>query len=56
MVSAARSHRISQSLGMKPKVIQASLRHSDISVALDFYVETPKEEAREALERLPSLI
>jgi methylmalonyl-CoA mutase cobalamin-binding subunit len=41
---------------MKAKVIQASLRHSDISVALDSCAETPKEEAREALDKLPSLI
>jgi hypothetical protein len=44
------------SLGVKPKVIQAILRHSDISVTLNFYVETPEQESREALDKLTSLM
>lgn len=40
------------SLGVKPKVIQAILRHSDIATTLDFYVETPEAETREALDKL----
>lgn len=35
----------------KAKGIQACLCHSDIPVALDSWVETPKEEAREALDK-----
>ena len=44
------------SLGVKPKVIQAVLRHSDISTTLDFYVETPESESREALDKLMGLM
>jgi len=43
-------------LGVKPKVIQAVLRHSDISTTLSFYVETPEEESREALDKLMGLM
>jgi integrase len=43
-------------LGVKPKVIQAILRHSDIATTLDFYVETPEAETREALDRLTDLL
>ena len=42
------------SLGVKPKVIQAILRHSDITTTLDFYVETSEAESREALDKLSS--
>jgi hypothetical protein len=41
---------------LQPQVIQAILRHSDISVTLDFYLATPEEEAREALDKVSSLI
>jgi integrase len=44
------------SLGVKPKVIQAILRHSDVSTTLGFYVETPESEAREALDKLSALM
>jgi integrase len=44
------------SLGVKPKVIQAILRHSDIATTLDFYVETPESESREALDKLTGLM
>lgn len=44
------------SLGVKPKIIQAILRHSDISTTLDFYVEIPESESREALDKLSSLM
>lgn len=37
MVSAARVESL-----QKPKLIRAILRHSDISVTLDFYLGTPK--------------
>jgi len=43
-------------LGVKPKVIQAILRHSDIATTLDFYVETPETESREALDKLMALM
>jgi integrase len=44
------------SLGVRRKVIQAILRHSDISVTLGYYVETPEAETREALDRLTELM
>jgi len=43
-------------LGVKPKVIQAILRHSDIGTTLSYYVETPEAETREALDRLHELM
>jgi hypothetical protein len=43
-------------LGVKPKVIQAILRHSDIATTLGFYVETPESESREALDKLTALM
>ena len=43
-------------LGVKPKVIQAILRHSDITTTLDFYVETSEAESREALDKLTGLM
>jgi integrase len=43
-------------LGAKPKVIQAILRHSDLATTLGFYVETPEAESREALDKLMSLM
>jgi hypothetical protein len=42
--------------GVKPKVIQAILRHSDIATTLDFNVETPEAESREALDKLTGLM
>jgi len=43
-------------LGVKPKVIQAILRHSDIATTLSFYVETSETESREALDKPNSLM
>jgi integrase len=43
-------------LGVKPKVIQAILRHSDISTTLSFYVETSDAESRDALDKLTALM
>jgi integrase len=43
-------------LGVKPKVIQAILRHSDIGTTLSYYVETPEAETREALDQLSKLM
>jgi integrase len=43
-------------LGIKPKVIQAILRHSDIGTTLSYYVETPEAESRDALDQLARLI
>ena len=37
-------------LGVKPKVIQAILRHGDLSTTMKYYVETPTEESRDALQ------
>ena len=42
--------------GVKPKVIQAILRHSDIGTTLSYYVETPEAETREALDKLTELM
>ena len=39
-------------LGVMPKVIAAILRHSDIGTTLQFYVQTPAEESREALQQI----
>ena len=39
-------------LGVAPKVIQGILRHADIGTTLSFYVQTPSEEARAALNKL----
>ena len=43
-------------LGVKPKVIQAILRHSDIGTSLGYYVEVPESETREAMGALMGLI
>jgi site-specific recombinase XerD len=43
-------------MGVKPKVIQAILRHSDIATTLEFYVETSDAESREALDKLTGLM
>jgi integrase len=43
-------------LGVKPKVIQAILRHRDIASTLDFYVETSEAESRDALDKLTGLM
>jgi integrase len=40
------------SLGVQPKVIQAILRHSDIGTTLEYYVQTPNAESREAIEKI----
>ncbi len=39
-------------LGVQPKVIQAILRHSDIGTTLSYYVQTPDEDTREALQQI----
>ena len=43
-------------LGVNPKVIQAILRHGDVSTTLQFYVKTPDSESRKALEKLDDMI
>jgi integrase len=43
-------------LGVKPKVIQAILRHDDVETTLDFYVETSEAESRDALDKLTGLM
>jgi integrase len=43
-------------LGVNPKVIQAILRHGDVSTTLQFYVQTPDSESRAALEKLEESI
>lgn len=43
-------------LGVKPKLIQAIVRHSDIATTLSFYVETPEAESRDALDKLMGLM
>lgn len=44
------------SLGISPKVIAAILRHSDISMTLAYYVSTPDNEAREAMQKIEDWI
>jgi integrase len=44
------------SLGVKPKVIQAILRHSDLATTMGFYVETSEVESRDALDKLIDLV
>jgi integrase len=44
------------SLGAKPKIIQAILRHSDIATTLGYYVEVPEHETLEALKSLEGLM
>ena len=39
-------------LGVAPKVIQAVLRHSDISTTLSWYVQVPEAEAKEAMAKI----
>lgn len=39
-------------LGVQPKIIQAILRHSDIGTTLAYYVQTPTEESRAALQQI----
>ena len=43
-------------LGIRPKIIQAILRHSDLVTTMTFYVETQESESREALDELAKLI
>ena len=43
-------------LGVKPKVIQAILRHSDLATTMGFYAETSEAESREALDKLLGLM
>jgi integrase len=44
------------SCGVPPKIIQAILRHSDIGTTLQYYVQTPDDEARAALQRIEDWI
>jgi len=44
------------SLGIKPKIIQAILRHGDIGTTLSYYVEVPEAETRAAMDALMGLI
>jgi integrase len=43
-------------LNVRPAIIQAILRHSDISTTMSFYVETSEEESRAALDKLMGLM
>jgi integrase len=47
---------IKYTLGVKPKVIQAILRHSDLATTMGFYVETSEAESRDALDKLIGLV
>ncbi len=38
-------------LGIHPKLIQAILRHSDITTTLELYAMVPDNETREAMEK-----
>jgi len=52
----AKDFRVRLGISLKPKVIQAILRHSDIATTLNFYVETSDAESREALDKLTALM
>jgi integrase len=43
-------------LGVKPKIIQAILRHSDLATTMEFYVETSEAESRDALDKLLGMV
>jgi integrase len=43
-------------LGVRPKVIQSILRHSDLATTMNFYVETSEAESRDALDKLLGLV
>lgn len=43
-------------LGVKPSTIATILRHADISTTLNWYVEIPESESREALDKLTNLM
>ena len=44
------------SIGVEPKVIQAILRHKDIGTTLAYYVRTPDNQMREALNRIENWV
>ncbi len=44
------------SLGVQPKVIQAILRHSDIGTTLSYFVQTPADESKAALQKIEDWI
>jgi integrase len=44
------------SLGIKPMVIAAILRHSDISTTLSYYVSVPDAETQDAMKRLQEVV
>jgi integrase len=44
------------SLNVRPAIIQAILRHSDLATTMSFYVETSEAESREALDKLMKLM
>jgi integrase len=43
-------------LGVKPKVVQAILRHSDLATTMNYYVDVPDSEAADAMARLSELM
>jgi integrase len=43
-------------LGVKPKVVRAILRHSDLATTMNYYVDAPDNEAAEAMARLSELM
>jgi integrase len=44
------------SLGVKPALIQALLRHSDIHTTLSYYVEVSEKDVKDALDELNKLM
>ena len=42
--------------GVEPKIIQAILRHSDISTTMNIYVQAPDADARAALQKIEDLL
>jgi len=43
-------------LGVKPKVVQAILRHSDLATMMNYHVDVPDSEAAEAMAQMSELM
>jgi integrase len=39
-------------LGVNPKIVAAILRHSDVGTTLQWYIQTPEAESREAMQKI----
>ena len=43
-------------LGVKPQIIAAIIRHSDVAITLQYYIATPEAESRDAMDKLQDLM